>query len=70
MICDRMASARGKGKVYKTIARPAMLSVSEALALAKGQEVALEFAELKILPFSLGVPGKDRFKNGYIRETS
>ena len=69
VICDRRVSARVKGKVYKTVVRPAMLSGLEAVALTKRQEAELEVAELKMLRFSLGVTRMDRIRNEYIRGT-
>ena len=59
-----------KGKVYKTVVRPAMLYGLEAVALTKRQEVELEVAELKMLRFSLGVTRMDRIRNEYIRGTA
>ncbi|KAK3508165.1 hypothetical protein QTP70_015364, partial [Hemibagrus guttatus] len=42
-------SARIKGKVYRTVVRPAMLYGLETVSLRKRQESELEVAELKIL---------------------
>ncbi|MCJ8736297.1 hypothetical protein PDJAM_G00257340 [Pangasius djambal] len=55
VLCDRKISARIKGKVYKTVVRPAMLYGLETVSLRKRQESELEVAELKMLRFSLGV---------------
>ena len=55
VMCDRKVSARMKGKVYKTVVRPAMLYGLETVALRKRQETELEVAETKMLRFSLGV---------------
>ena len=55
MICDRRLSACAKGKVYKTIVRPAMLYGLETVPLIKKQEAELTVTELKMLTFSLGV---------------
>ena len=70
VICDRRVAARVKGKVYKTVVRPAMLYGLEAVALTKRQEAELEVAELKMLRFSLGVTRMDRIRNEYIRGTA
>ena len=70
VICDQRVSARMKGKVYKTVVRPAMLYGLEAVALTKRQEAELEVAELKMLQFSLGVMRMDRIRNEYIRGTA
>ncbi|MCJ8745636.1 hypothetical protein PDJAM_G00132350 [Pangasius djambal] len=75
VLCDRKISARIKGKVYKTVVRPAMLYGLETVALRKRQESELEeseleVAELKMLRFSLGVTRLDRIRNEYIRGTA
>ncbi|KAK3538657.1 hypothetical protein QTP86_011335 [Hemibagrus guttatus] len=46
-------SARIKGKVYRTVVRPAMLYGLETVSLRKRQESELEVAELKMLRFML-----------------
>ncbi|KAK3574608.1 hypothetical protein QTP86_011520 [Hemibagrus guttatus] len=70
VLCDRKISARIKGKVYRTVLRPAMLYGLETVSLRKRQESELEVAELKMLRFSLGVTRLDRIRNEYIRETA
>ncbi|KAK3543455.1 hypothetical protein QTP70_020933, partial [Hemibagrus guttatus] len=69
VLCDRKISARIKGKVYRTVVRPAMLYGLETVSLRKRQESELEVAELKMLRFSLGVTRLDRIRNEYIRGT-
>ncbi|KAK3518357.1 hypothetical protein QTP86_003615, partial [Hemibagrus guttatus] len=49
VLCDRKISARIKGKVYRTVVRPAMLYCLETVSLRKRQESELEVAELKML---------------------
>ncbi|KAK3537337.1 hypothetical protein QTP70_008218 [Hemibagrus guttatus] len=51
VLCDRKISARIKGKVYRTVVRPAMLYGLETVSLRKRQESELEVAELKMLSF-------------------
>ncbi|KAK3560442.1 hypothetical protein QTP86_008437 [Hemibagrus guttatus] len=70
VLCDRKISARIKGKVYRTVVRPAMLYGLETVSLRKRQESKLEVAELKMLRFSLGVTRLDRIRNEYIRGTA
>ncbi|KAK3557430.1 hypothetical protein QTP70_026628, partial [Hemibagrus guttatus] len=70
VLCDRKISARIKGKVYRTVVRPAMLYGLETVSLRKRQEAELEVAELKMLRFSLGVTRLDRIRNEYIRGTA
>ena len=54
-----------KGKVYKTVVRPAVLSGLETLGLGKRQEAELEVAEVKMLR----VTRMDMIRNDYIRGT-
>ncbi|KAL1257192.1 hypothetical protein QQF64_012737 [Cirrhinus molitorella] len=70
VLCDRKIPARIKGKVYKTVVRPAILYGLETVPLRKRQESELEVAELKMLRFSLGVTRLDRIRNEYIRGTA
>ncbi|KAK3558182.1 hypothetical protein QTP86_012373 [Hemibagrus guttatus] len=70
VLCDGKISARIKGKVYRTVVRPAMLYGLETVSLRKRQESELEVAELKMLRFSLGVTRLDRIRNEYIRGTA
>ncbi|KAK2899617.1 hypothetical protein Q8A73_012746 [Channa argus] len=70
VLCDKRVSARMKGKVFKTVVRPAMLFGLETVALKKRQEAELEVAELKMLRLSLGVTRMDRIRNEYIRGTA
>ncbi|KAK3561844.1 hypothetical protein QTP86_017495 [Hemibagrus guttatus] len=49
VLCDRKILARIKGKVYRTVVRPAMLYGLETVSLRKRQESELEVAELKML---------------------
>ncbi|KAK3511018.1 hypothetical protein QTP70_029036 [Hemibagrus guttatus] len=53
VLCDRKISARIKGKVYRTVVRPAMLYGLETVSLRKRQESELEVAELKMLRYHL-----------------
>ena len=62
--------ARGKGKVYKVTARPAMLYGLETVALTKRLEKEMGVAELKLLRFSLGVTRMDKIRNEYTRGTA
>ncbi|KAK3560239.1 hypothetical protein QTP86_003045 [Hemibagrus guttatus] len=70
VLCDQKISARIKGKVYRTVVRPAMLYGLETVSLRKRQESELEVAELKMLRFSLGVTRLDRIRNEYITGTA
>ena len=68
IMCDRKVPAAVKGRMCKTMIRPAMLYGMEAVAVTKGQERKMEVAEMKILRFSLGKMRLDRIDNAVIRE--
>ncbi len=68
VLCGRGVAAKVKGKIYKTVVRPALLYGLETAALTKRQEAELEVAELKMLIFSLRVTRMDR--NEQIRGTA
>ncbi|KAK3572741.1 hypothetical protein QTP86_007058, partial [Hemibagrus guttatus] len=70
VLCDQKISARIKGKVYRTVVRPAMLYGLETVSLRKRQESELEVAELKMLRFFMSVTRLDRIRNEYIRGTA
>ena len=70
VICDRKISPEVKGKVYRTVVRPALLFGLETVATSKKQEAELEVAELRMLRWSLGVTRLDKIRNEYIRGTA
>ena len=49
ILCDRRISLRGKGKVYKTVVRPAMMYSAETWAVKKAQEKKLDVVEMRLL---------------------
>ncbi len=49
ILCDRRISLRVKGKVYKTLARPAMMYGAETWAVKKTQVKKLHDAEMRML---------------------
>ena len=70
VLCDKRVEPRLKGKVYKTVVRPAMMYGLETVALTKKQEAELEVAEMRMLRFSLGVTKIDKIENRLIRGTA
>ena len=69
VMCDKMISARLKGKVYKSVVRPALLYSSETWPMKRAQEKRMEVAEMRMLRWMCGVTRLDRIKNYYIRGT-
>ena len=59
-----------KGKVYKTVLRPAMMYGAETWAVKKAQEKKFDVAEMKILRWMSGVTKLDRIRNERNRGTT
>lgn len=57
-----------KGKVYKTVVRPALLYGAQTWAIKKVQEKKLEVVEMRMLRWSCGVTRLDRIRNEVIRK--
>ena len=70
VLCDRKLSARVKGKMYKSIVRPAMLYGMETVAVTERQVGKMEVAELKMVRWALGVTRKDKIRNECVRGTA
>ena len=69
ILCDRRISLRVKGKVYKTVVRPAMMYGAETWSMKKAQE-KLDVAEMRMLKWMTGVTKLTRIRNERIRETT
>ena len=70
VLCDRKLSAKVKGKMYKSVVRPAMLYGMETVAVTERQMGKMEVAELKMVRWALGVTRKDKIRNEYMRGTA
>ena len=70
VLCDRKLSARVKGKMYKSVAKPAMLYGMKTMAVTERQVGKIEVAELKMMRLALGVTGKNKIRNEYVRGTA
>ena len=55
VLCDRSMNVTIKGKVYRTVVRPALMYGAETWALKKAQEIKLEVAEMRMLRCMCGV---------------
>lgn len=69
VLCDRRINAKVKGKVYKTVVRPAMLYGSETWPTKRAQEEKMNVAEMKMLRWMCGVTRLDKIRNDRIRGT-
>ena len=49
VMCDRRVPGKVKGRMFKTMVRPAMLYGMEAVAVTKAQEKKMEVAEMRML---------------------
>ena len=70
ILCDRRISLRVKGKVYKTVVRPAMMYGAETWAVKNAHEKKLDVAEMRMLRWMSGVTKMDRIRNERIRGTT
>ena len=59
-----------KGKVYKTVVRPALLYGAVTWATTRGQEARLEVNEMRMLRWMCGVTRRDHIQNEHIRGTT
>ena len=70
ILCDRRISLRVKGKVYKTVVRPAMMYGAETWAVKKAHEKKLDVAEMRMLRWMSRVTKMGRIRNERIRGTT
>ena len=70
ILCDRRINVRVKGKVYKTVVRPAMMYGADTWAVKKAQEKKLDVSEMRMLRWMSGVTKLDRIGNERIRGTT
>ena len=69
ILCDRRISLRVKGKIYKTVVRPATMCGAETWAVKKAQEKKLDMAKMRMLRWMSGVTKLDIIRNERIRGT-
>ena len=70
VLCDKKMPVKLKGKVYRTVVRPAMLYGAETWATTKRQESRIEVNEMRMLRWMCGVTIKDKIRNEHIRGTT
>ena len=70
VLCDKKMPVKLKGKVYRTVVRPAMLYGAETWATTKRQESRIEVNEMRMLRWMCGVTRKDKIRNEHIRGTT
>ena len=67
VLCDRKIPVKLKGKVYKTVIRPAMLHAAETWATKETEEKRLEVQEMRMLRWMNGITRRDKVENRYVR---
>ena len=70
VLCDRRMPVKLKGKVYKTVVRPALLYGAETWTTTRGQEARLEVNEMRMLRWMCGVTRRDKIRNEHIGGTT
>ena len=68
LLCDRRMPVKLKGKVYKTVIRPAMLYGAETWATTKRQEQRIEVTEMRMQRWMCGVTRKGSLREWRITE--
>ena len=69
VVCDKRVPVRLKGKIHKSVVRPALMYGLETAPIKKTEEKKLDVAEMKMLRWMAGVTRMDRVRNKYIRGT-
>ena len=69
VLCDKRIGVKLKGKVYKTVVKPAMLYSAESWAVKRTHEQKLNVAEMRMLRWMCGVTRRDKISNEKIRGT-
>ena len=70
VLCDRKINVKIKGKVYRTVVRPALMYGAETWALKKAQTKKLEVAEIRMLRWMCGDTKLDKTRHERIRGTT
>ena len=69
VLCDRRMNVKIKGKVYRTVVRPALMYGAETWALKKARANKLEVAEMRMLRCMCGVTKLEKIRNARVRGT-
>ncbi|XP_066967704.1 uncharacterized protein [Macrobrachium rosenbergii] len=70
VLCNRRIIIEVKGRVYKTVVRPALKYGAETWPVKRVQEKKLDVVEMKMLRWMCGGAKMDRIKNERIRGTT
>ncbi|XP_047004825.1 uncharacterized protein LOC124623077 [Schistocerca americana] len=67
VLCDKKVSIGLKGKVYKSVVRPAMIYGAETWPITVAQKRKMQVAEMLMLTWMCGVTRKDRIRSEFVR---
>ncbi|XP_046986893.1 uncharacterized protein LOC124561545 [Schistocerca americana] len=67
VLCDKKVRIGLKGKVFKSVVRPAMIYGVETWPITVAQERKMEVAEMRMLRWMCGVTRKYRIRNEFVR---
>ena len=70
VLCDRRINVRLKGKVHKTVVRPAMTYGAETWPMKKTYERKMDVVEMRMLRWMTGITRLDRIRNDLVRGTT
>ena len=68
LLCNNRVPLKVKGKIYRTMVRPAMLYGMETVPLTAGLENRMDTAEMRMLRWSLAVTRRDMLRNEVVRD--
>jgi len=68
VLCDKKMPLRLKGKIYRTVVRPALMYGSECWAPTRKHEQMMHTTEMRMLRWTCGVTRLDKIPNTEIRQ--
>ena len=68
LLCDKKMPLRLKGKIYRTVVRPALMYGSECWAPTRKHEQMIHTTEIRMLRWTCGVTRLDKIPNTEIRQ--
>src|SRR6201996_2815769 len=69
VMCDKSIPKWLKGRVYKSMIRPALMYGTETWAIKKAEERKMQTIEMRMLRWIIGKTRKNRVRNEEVRKT-